>query len=252
MIALTSIGADKQTPERRMQTETLAMSKMGNRKFQTALAAFISLWACPIAVALDPSASAARNNYLVYAIGVVAFAAILWIAQRRIQLKLRAREQELVLLQQAMQQQRALRESEAKFRAVAEMDTQAIYIHDGSKLLYANKAAELMSGYSIDELMEVDIWHMTHPDSVAVLKDRFEYIKRGGMVPSRFEYRFIPRDGNVHWGELNITAIEFDGNKAYLVTIVDITERKQAEQLQDALYRIADKTNSAIDLQQFY
>jgi two-component system cell cycle sensor histidine kinase/response regulator CckA len=235
-----------------MQTETLAMSKMGNRRFQQALAACIALLACPIAVALGPSTFTARNNYLVYVFGVVVFAAILWMAQRRIQLKLRAREQELVLLQQAMQQQRALQESEAKFRAVAEMDTQAIYIHDGSKLLYANKAAELMSGYSIDELMKVDIWHMTHPDSVAVLKDRFEYIKRGGMVPSRFEYRFIPRDGNVHWGELNITAIEFDGNKAYLVTIVDITERKQAEQLQDALYRIAEKTNSAIDLQQFY
>src|SRR5437899_181271 len=100
MIALTLIDAE-QAPERHGRMDTLTMSKMGNRKFQTALAAFISLWACPIAVALDPSAFAARNNYLVYAIGVVTFAAILWIAQRRIQLKLRAREQELVLLQQA-------------------------------------------------------------------------------------------------------------------------------------------------------
>ncbi|MCU1306309.1 MAG: multi-sensor hybrid histidine kinase [Acidobacteriaceae bacterium] len=228
------------------------MRKMGNRKSGLALAALASLWLCPGALALDRRSLVSSQTVWIDGIALIVFAAAVWAAQRRIRKQLRAREKEVELLQLAMKQQRALQESEAKFRAVAETETQAIYIHDGKQLLYANKAAEVMSGYSFDELMKMDIWQLTHPDSVALMKERFAHRQRGEKVPSRYEYKFIPRDGSVRWGELSVASIEYEGQRAFLCMVIDITERKQSEQLQGALYRIAEKTSSAIDLQQFY
>ncbi|MGZ5234589.1 MAG: PAS domain S-box protein, partial [Burkholderiales bacterium] len=52
---------------------------------------------------------------------------------------------------QSKRSERALTESESKFRAVAETAASAICIHDGSRFLYVNKACEQISGYTRDE-----------------------------------------------------------------------------------------------------
>ena len=49
----------------------------------------------------------------------------------------------------------ALMESEAKFRAVADTASSAIYIHSGDKFLYANRASELITGFSREELLGI-------------------------------------------------------------------------------------------------
>jgi PAS domain S-box-containing protein len=161
-------------------------------------------------------------------------------------------EQALIGSESKLQAQVALLESEAKFRVVAETTTQAIFIHDGERVLYSNSAATVMTGYSKEEIMNMSLWSLTHPDSLPLMQERLEQRKRGLTPPSRYEYKFIPKDGSVHWADAAIAPIQFEGKSAFLVTTFDITERKQSQQLQGALYRIAEKTNSAIDLQQFY
>lgn len=127
----------------------------------------------------------------------------------------------------------AMSESEAKFRAVSETASCAIYIHDSKKIVYVNRASEELSGYTRDELAAIDMYSLVHPDDIAMVKARAEARFRGEPTPERYEYRIVRRDGSIAWVDFTATLIDFAGKKSLLATAFDVTERKLAqEQLQ--------------------
>ncbi len=148
--------------------------------------------------------------------------------------------------------ERALIESESKFRAVAETAASAIYIHDNSRFLYVNRACEQISGYSRTELMAMDPGLLVHPEFRDEMRRRGEARLRGESTPSRYEFKIVTKSSEIRWLDFSANSIAFEGQHATLATAVDITERKRAEELQRALYRIADQTSAATDLQAFY
>ena len=153
---------------------------------------------------------------------------------------------------QSKQSERALTESESKFRAVAETAATAIYIHDKSHFLYVNRACEQISGYSRAELMAMDPRALVHPDGRDELRRRRNASLRGEASPWRCEIKITTKNGELRWLDFSANAIRFEGKDAVIATAVDITERKRAEELQAALYRIADQTSAATDLETFY
>jgi PAS domain S-box-containing protein len=154
---------------------------------------------------------------------------------------------------QSKQAERALIESESKLRAVAETAASAIYIHDNTGFLYVNRAAEQITGYSRNEFMAADDpWLLVHPEFREEVRQRGEARLRGESVPTRYEFKLVTKSGEIRWLDTSANCIRFEGQNATLVVAVDITERKRAEVLQAALYRIADQTSAATDLQAFY
>ncbi len=146
----------------------------------------------------------------------------------------------------------ALIESESKFRAVADTAASAIYIHANNRFLYANRASELISGYPREELMALPVWEIAHPRFREVMQERADSRKAGAEAPSRYEFEMITKAGEPRWLDFSAAVIQFEGQTAILATAFDITERKRAEQLQSALYRIANLTSAAKDLDQLY
>ena len=146
----------------------------------------------------------------------------------------------------------ALRESESKFRAVAETAASAIYIHEGTHFLYCNRGTEVISGYTRDEIMNLPPWRFVHPDDLDMVRQRFNDRQSGLPTPPRYEYRIITKQGETRWIDVSASVISFEGQMALLGTAFDITERKRGEQLQAALYRITEKTNSTRDLDELY
>ena len=150
------------------------------------------------------------------------------------------------------QSQRALSESESKFRAVAETAASAIYIHDGKRFLYVNRASEIISGYSREELLQMDPFALTHPDSREELRQRTIERMQGDTLSPTIECKILSKQGKSLWVELSATIIQFEGRQAILATLFDITERKNAEKLQAALYRIAEESSRAKNLDDLY
>jgi PAS domain S-box-containing protein len=146
---------------------------------------------------------------------------------------------------------KALRESEAKFRAVADTATSAIYVQDHDRLLYVNRAAELMTGYSKEELLSMRAWDLLHPDFKHLEDFRGPESMAAGE-PLRMEFKMVRKSGEVRWWDFSGCIVSFGGKRALLGTAFDATERKQAEQLQSALYRIASKASTAQDLNELY
>ncbi len=146
----------------------------------------------------------------------------------------------------------ALRESESKFRAVAETAASAIYIHEGTRFLFCNRGSEVISGYTRDEILKLDPWELVHPEDRDFVRQRFLNRQSGKPPPSRYEYRILTKQGETRWIDFSVSLISFEGQQALLCTAFDISERKRGEQLQAALYRIAEKTNSARDLDELF
>ena len=131
---------------------------------------------------------------------------------------------------QRRQAEQTLRESEQKFRVLTETVASGIFIHQGGKFLYVNPASEVITGYTRDELLSMNVGDIIHPDFRELVRDRAQSRLRGEPVPSRYELKIITKDGKERWVELTAGLMEFEGKPAVLATHFDITERKAIEE----------------------
>jgi PAS domain S-box-containing protein len=135
---------------------------------------------------------------------------------------------------------------------VADTAASAIYIHDGERFLYVNRASEEISGYSAAELLQMSAFSIVHPDDRGLTIERGTARQRGDAISPRYEFRIVAKDGSTKWLDFSASSVRFEGRDAILATAFDITERKRVERIQTALYQIAERASSAEDLQFFY
>ena len=124
----------------------------------------------------------------------------------------------------------ALKESETKFRTYTELTSSGIYIHQDDKFQYVNKAGRELSGYSADEILQMNIWDIVHPDYRTLLQKRFADRAAGKNVPDQYEFKYIKKNGEEGWMDFSGLMIDHNNKPALLATVVDITERKTAEE----------------------
>ncbi len=128
------------------------------------------------------------------------------------------------------QVEEALKESEARFRALAETTSAAIFIYQDDRFCYVNPATEIITGYTKEELLERTAWDVIHPAFRDIIKMRGTARLRGEAAPSRYEMEFLSKAGDDRWIDVSTGLIVFKGKLAVLVTAFDITERKRAEE----------------------
>jgi diguanylate cyclase (GGDEF)-like protein/PAS domain S-box-containing protein/putative nucleotidyltransferase with HDIG domain len=126
-------------------------------------------------------------------------------------------------------QEEALRESESKFRTMAETVAAAVFIFQGTEMRYVNSAAEAITAYTRDELLGMNFWDVIHPDFRELVQERGLSRQLGAQVPPRYEVKIRTKNGAERWVDFTAGVIEFDGSPAVLGTAFDITERKRAE-----------------------
>ena len=115
----------------------------------------------------------------------------------------------------------SFRESARNFRALFETMASAIFICRGKFLSYVNRAAEVITGYTREELVSMDFCDLVHPDS----KD---LITNGAA--SRYEIKILTKDREERWLDITATAVDLDGAPGRLVSAFDFTEHKRVEE----------------------
>ncbi|HEV3218654.1 MAG TPA: diguanylate cyclase [Candidatus Acidoferrales bacterium] len=123
----------------------------------------------------------------------------------------------------------SLRDSERKFRVLADSIASAVLIYQGTECRYANLTAQLLTGYSEKELLELNSWDLIHPDSHPLVIEQGFAKLQGGNSESRNEIRILTKKGQVRWLDVTMGRISIDGQPAGLVTAIDVTERKLAD-----------------------
>ncbi len=127
----------------------------------------------------------------------------------------------------------ALRESEARFRVLAETTPSIILILQHGRLVYANPAAERILGYGLDDLNAMSsqtAMAMIDPDSKNLI-DRaevMEVLRGGGTVCKEMCIRV--RSGDERWMNLTAGLMHYEDADAVMVTGFDVTDRRMAEE----------------------
>src|ERR1700720_4348569 len=117
----------------------------------------------------------------------------------------------------------ALRESEAKFRLVAETAPCAIWILQGQRLVYVNRYAESLSGYSRDELFSMNPWDLVDPEFRAIGEQRSRARLRGEDPEPRYQFKIQTKTGELRGLDFSGARASFEGKPAILATAFDIT-----------------------------
>jgi PAS domain S-box-containing protein len=126
----------------------------------------------------------------------------------------------------------ALRESEARFRAMFNQAAVGIaLVALNGQFLQVNPALCDITGYSQEELMQLNFQEITHPDDLATDLEKSRRVLTKEISGYSLEKRYICKDGGIIWVNLTSSAVwDANGQPKYAVGIIeDISERKQAE-----------------------
>jgi diguanylate cyclase (GGDEF)-like protein/PAS domain S-box-containing protein len=131
------------------------------------------------------------------------------------------------------QAEEELRENEARLQAIFDNAAVGIGLMDNAgKSIAVNARGAQQLGYTPEELAQLSNTDITHPDDQAATTEQIQQLVRGEIQGYRIEKRYFRKDGSIFWADLSVSSVYDDTGKiAYLLGIVvDITERKQAEE----------------------
>lgn len=123
-----------------------------------------------------------------------------------------------------------LRESEERYRIFIEKSNDGIAITKGLIYIYVNKRFIEMFGY--DEPIEIigkPLTSIIHQDDKSMVEEMSRKREEGEVVPSRYEFKGVRKDGEIIFIEVSATSISYYGERMTLAFLRDITERKRLE-----------------------
>ncbi|HOM86764.1 MAG TPA: PAS domain S-box protein [Spirochaetota bacterium] len=126
--------------------------------------------------------------------------------------------------------EQALAESEEKFRSLANSTPTAILLYQDNKWIYANPAAVNIAGYSAEEFLNMNFWDIVHPDDKQIVRERGTKRQTNVDTVDSYEFRIIAKDGRIKWVYLSGVSVIYKGRPAGMISILDITDRKMAEE----------------------
>lgn len=124
--------------------------------------------------------------------------------------------------------EKALTESESKYRNVVELAKDGICIIQDRMVKYCNPQLAEMWGGEIQEIEDTPFTDYIHTDALSTMVQRYEMRIKGEQVPHRYETTLKNKDGNKIYVEVNLASINYLGQDAEIAIIHDITEHKQA------------------------
>jgi diguanylate cyclase (GGDEF)-like protein/PAS domain S-box-containing protein len=127
------------------------------------------------------------------------------------------------------QVEETLRESESRFRVLAETTSAAIFIVQDGIIQYTNPAARFVTGFLPDELLGMPLAQLAHPTYQAVLQESRLGQPWSENIPSRYEIKIVTKLGDERWVDLTAGQMPYLGQPALVITAFDITERDLAE-----------------------
>lgn len=127
--------------------------------------------------------------------------------------------------------EKALMESELKYRAIFEGSADGILVADvnSKKFKFANKSLCEMLGYTEQEMKKLGILDIHPKESLDYIIDEFMAQARGEKTLSE-NIPCLRKDGTIVYADFNTRPMTFNGNGCNIGFVRDVTERKKSEE----------------------
>ncbi|MFW9831848.1 MAG: PAS domain S-box protein, partial [Candidatus Thorarchaeota archaeon] len=122
---------------------------------------------------------------------------------------------------------------EEAYHQLVDQSFQGLLIIQNGLVAFTNPAFLEITGYSEKEIMDFEPWeifNIIHPEDRGKPWEQLQNIIHGEPISSSIELRGILKDGSIRWIALSLSIIEYQGQLATQATIIDIHERKIAEE----------------------
>lgn len=154
--------------------------------------------------------------------------------------------------------QAALVESEEKFRLISEQSMLGILVLQNDVLRYCNQAVADMFEYTIEEMMgwgPGEVYRIVDAEDRSFVADqshRKQAGEAGKNVVTNYTWRGVTKSGRRKWFELYSRTVDFEGRISDLVTVVDITEKKLAEEAEQKSQQMVQTVLNTIPVRVFW
>ncbi len=125
--------------------------------------------------------------------------------------------------------EKALRESEEKYRGVVDNANDAVFIVQDEVIKFPNRKTEELTGYASEELPAISFLRLIHPKDRHMVLEGHRRKLKGEVVPNTYSSRIINKEGKMLWAQLNTVSVTWEGRPATLIFLRDITQQKQLE-----------------------
>lgn len=136
------------------------------------------------------------------------------------------------------QSEHRLKESEQRYRLLAELSPEAIIVQIDDGIVYGNPAAASLFGAArVEALLGRAVADFVHPDARENFRARARHLRENQQSDLRAE-KFVRFDGQVRDVEVVMASVTYGGKPATQILTRDITERRRAEEqlLHDAFH----------------
>lgn len=140
-----------------------------------------------------------------------------------------------------------LHQSEENQQRILEAMGVGVTVTRNGQLLFINESFCRLIGYTAEEMRSLDFYDTVHPHSRQLIRERGLARMRGEDVPERYETQFCHKNGAILWIDISAFLIEYGGATAVLATLVDITDRKRAEEALSMSYRDVKNFRAALE-----
>jgi PAS domain S-box-containing protein len=124
----------------------------------------------------------------------------------------------------------ALQASDAKYSTLVENSLIGIFINLDGRIVFANDKFAEIFGYSRAEIIGMEALRLVHPEDRALVEGTRRKRIEGEPVPAEYESRGLTKRGETIWVVRRNTVIDYQGRRAVLGNLVDVTRRKRMEE----------------------
>jgi len=122
------------------------------------------------------------------------------------------------------------KEMQELFERIAETALVAIFIYQDGHIVYMNRFARELTGYTMEDLKKKNYWELVAEDYRDMVRERGAEREKGNNVePVMYEIPFYTKKGEKKWALFSLNTIIYRGKPAGIATAVDITEMKRME-----------------------
>ncbi|MEA3323997.1 MAG: PAS domain S-box protein [Euryarchaeota archaeon] len=141
--------------------------------------------------------------------------------------------------------EKALRESEEKYRTLIENVQDGVFLIRDGKLKFVNGAFARIPGYTVEEILGMNFWELAAPEDRAMVADRYARMMAGEGVPVEYEFHVIRKNEDTRTTvRITVGLIDYQGKPAVIGTAKDVTGQKRAE---DALRKSESEYQDLFD-----